>query len=474
MKLYIIGLIGMLVVAGVAMSEMFPQQEKASETKSATGACVDFDPPDPTQSITLSGVKYNLTKKDAPISEEKVKGEMRQVGRVDDQNNGASSTTGEGSEIDTAGDIAAIRDGSTTNYFGDTIIPDIRYVLLKIEGERYFFNVYIKEGVALPDYIRNCKTEGGQLTAQSDPQNPFPPAGFNTSQVDNPVNLKSPAYVYMSKTITRNAMIALKGIQSAGSLTISGQQYALYYHLGTVYLLSGETAYKYNPTETELEFDTDSKDNLQLRNISFVQTAEYSWYTPECKPAIYLYPQSTMSVNVKVMPAGYFTYTDPIYPSGGWTVLANPSGTLHTNGRNYDYLYYESNIRSSLIEKPATGYVVKYSDLTPFYKTLLPSLGLNSTEQRDFIEYWEEVLPKAPYYFVGVMSDASIEKIEPMEIVPSPDSVLRVRLYFRALEEPISVTKPTLPSLPKRYGFSVVEWGGMVEPSSNTEFTCSQ
>ncbi len=216
-----------------------------------------------------------------------------------------------------------------------------------------------------------------------------------------------------------------------------------------------------------------SRKSLQLKTIPFVNVARMTWWLPDCKPAIYLYPQKTSAVNVRVFPKGEFTLTIPNYSEKGWNVVANLDGTIQSDGEKYPYLYYEAKIRDEYIVKPKTGYVVQSEDLKILFQTLLPKLGLNQKEMKEFKDYWEKALPKSPYYFVGVMDQKSIDQIEPLDINPNPDSIIRVRLYFEMLEKSISVKQPVI-TTPQRNGFTVVEWGGMVKTDKNSPFTCSQ
>ena len=48
----------------------------------------------------------------------------------------------------------------------------------------------------------------------------------------------------------------------------------------------------------------------------------------------------------------------------------------------------------------------------------------------------------------------------PLQITPTPDTVIRVLMITRPLEQPMSLTEQTLPKTPSRTGFTVVEWGG--------------
>jgi hypothetical protein len=213
--------------------------------------------------------------------------------------------------------------------------------------------------------------------------------------------------------------------------------------------------------------------SLQLRTIPFVQISKGNWWLPDCKPAIYLYPQKNQFTNVKVIPKGEFTLTIPDYPKDGWSVLAEPDGTIQSNGRNYEYLYYEAKINDEEVENPEEGYISKFQELPNLYSKILPKLGLNSKETSDFKKYWEKSLPFSPYYFVGIMNLESINKIEPLIVNPRPDTVIRVRLYFKPIEKPIKVKEPPLIDF-SREGFALVEWGGMVKMNKNHPFTCSQ
>jgi hypothetical protein len=227
------------------------------------------------------------------------------------------------------------------------------------------------------------------------------------------------------------------------------------------------------PTPTPTPTGTAVNNTLQLRTFDISTLYPWGWWSPECKPAVYLYPEEKTHVSVSVSPKGYLTYTDPVYPTGGWKVEAYPDGTIVSNNKKYDYLYYESKIRDSEIQKPTKGYVVKFEELPGLYSQILPQLGLNKKEVADFKDYWEKVLPKAPFYFVGVMTEKAIDAIEPLTISPKPRTIVRVRLYFEALEEKRVVEEPEL-KVQERSGFVVSEWGGIVKLHPGTEFSCSQ
>ncbi|MCL5970541.1 MAG: hypothetical protein M1450_03510 [Patescibacteria group bacterium] len=205
-----------------------------------------------------------------------------------------------------------------------------------------------------------------------------------------------------------------------------------------------------------------------VRNESFVAP----WLSPYCKPAIYLYPKEKTDVNVKIAPLGPLTLTIPEYPkNSGWHVTAYPNGKIDSGNSSYNYLYYEAEIPNNLIEKPKEGFVVKHNELSVLFKDLLPKLGLNDKESKEFSDYWLKALPKSNYYFIGAVPKTELDKIAPLDIKPVPDNVIRVTLYFEALDKKINVPSPSLPNI-KRDGFTVVEWGGLFKTDESHPFTC--
>lgn len=245
--------------------------------------------------------------------------------------------------------------------------------------------------------------------------------------------------------------------------------------------LSAQTGQASNPTPSTIVYPTQkksaTKEQLQLEWFLFKNPTgkanPISWWTPECKPALYLYPEKETKVAVTLDPKGYLTYTDPLYPKAGWNVTAYPDGKIKSDGKTYPYLYYESKIRDDAFTKPREGFVVPYEKLHSLFEDILPKLGLTGSQITDFEVYWEKALPQKPYYFVGVMDKDTIDQVEPLQISPKPSTIIRVRLYFEGLSEPKLVPSPQIVT-PKRAGFTVVEWGGMMKLDKNSNFTCSQ
>ncbi len=177
----------------------------------------------------------------------------------------------------------------------------------------------------------------------------------------------------------------------------------------------------------------------------------------ECgKPVIYLYPTKPTNVRVKV--DAVITKSEPDY-ADGWNVLANPDGKLSINNTVFPYLYWEGTGK----EYPTinSGFVVKQSELKSTLEKQLQSLGLNSKEEADFLQFWLPKMPATPYIRLSWLGTSDMNKLAPLKIVPQPDTLIRVFLDFQGLTKPISIPSQKLSSVP-RSGFTVVEWGGLL------------
>jgi len=182
----------------------------------------------------------------------------------------------------------------------------------------------------------------------------------------------------------------------------------------------------------------------------------------ECgKPVIYLYPEQSTDVRVEVSPNGGFTYTDPVYPEGGWVVNATPESQLYSYREDtvYPYLFWEGHADGfSFSDK---GFVFSRDTLESDMRAVLTRAGLNNTETTDFLDFWVEKMKDKPYVFVTFANQQAFERAAPLRITPRPDSVLRLFMYFEPLDTPRDVEPLPLFGFERR-GFSVVEWGGVL------------
>jgi hypothetical protein len=175
---------------------------------------------------------------------------------------------------------------------------------------------------------------------------------------------------------------------------------------------------------------------------------------PVKKPAVYLYPEKTTNISVKVEVNGKLTLTEPPYNTG-WNVNATPDGLIDNK---YDYLFYEADLKK--IELPEEGWIVKFNDLEKWFDKYLPELGLNTKEKQQFKEYWLKSLKKANYYEIKLLDNKFLEENMKLVISPEPQTLIRLDFYFKPLFEMKEINEPVILKK-ERNGFTVVEWGGI-------------
>ena len=176
------------------------------------------------------------------------------------------------------------------------------------------------------------------------------------------------------------------------------------------------------------------------------------------KPIIYLYPEEEINVTVKLGKPENITCSYPKYENG-WEVIAKTDGTLTDTktGRNLYALYWEGidTNKSEITE----GFIVKGSETIEFLEEKLEILGLNEIETEEFIVYWLPKLQENKYNYVKFVTMEEINEKMPLEFSVKPDTLIRVLMEFKGLEEYIEIPEQKLET-PERKGFVVVEWGG--------------
>ena len=174
------------------------------------------------------------------------------------------------------------------------------------------------------------------------------------------------------------------------------------------------------------------------------------------KPIIYIYPEKEMEVDVTLGHPENLTTTYPKYDNG-WHVVATPDGNLKYNNRNYYSLYWEG--KNYQDEVREDGFVVKGSEVSEFLEEKLAILGLSEREANEFIIYWLPQLEVNDYNYIRFATREEIEEYMPMTVTPQPESIIRILMAYKPLDEPIKVREQKLET-PSRTGYTVVEWGG--------------
>ena len=208
------------------------------------------------------------------------------------------------------------------------------------------------------------------------------------------------------------------------------------------------------------------------------------------KPVIYLYPEKETNVHLSFAAPFSLNTQIPSYHDG-WFVNAKPNGTLtdlqskYTDcskidetifgseyagaackSNSYPYIYWSGKSVENQYPKVGGGWMVEKENLGVFMKAKLNEMGLNEKESNDMTSYWVPKMSEknAPYYRISFLQTQAMNKFIPMDVNPKPDSVIRVFLDFKALE-----VKPSVIPVPQtlqrfvRNGFTLVEWGGLIE-----------
>ncbi len=193
----------------------------------------------------------------------------------------------------------------------------------------------------------------------------------------------------------------------------------------------------------------------ELKDIASMQVVK--------KPALYLYPEKEMKIDVRLGPKGRIVKTIPVYP-GKWSVTVEPGGRI---GRRYRYLFYEAAL-SNPIAQPEEGWCVPKNRLRPWMDSYLVRLGLNRQEAKDFKAYWMKNLPASKFWIIRIIRPEVVEDQLGLHIKPAPQSLLRIILYFSPSGTMVKLAEPETPAF-ERKGFTAVEWGGILGGTSKTD-----
>jgi len=177
------------------------------------------------------------------------------------------------------------------------------------------------------------------------------------------------------------------------------------------------------------------------------------------KPVIYLYPQRTQDVSVKLDFDGVLTYTFPTYRNG-WNVTASPDGRMINKSDNsiHYYLFWEG-VPNFNNWDFSEGFVVKGDEVERFLLDRLPLLGLTPREYNDFITYWVPQMISNEYNLV-TFATTQYEELAQLTVFPVPDTMIIVHMVWKPIPAPVVVREQVLPHAPRRNGFTLVEWGG--------------
>jgi len=178
------------------------------------------------------------------------------------------------------------------------------------------------------------------------------------------------------------------------------------------------------------------------------------------KPVLYLYPKEETEVTVTFEHPDRLTTVYPAY-NGAWNVTAKPDGTLtDKNGRTYYCLYWEEDSGTPFYNF-TDGFCVRGEDSAAFLEDALSKLGLTDREANEFIIYWLPIMERNEYSLIRFELTEERNAASGLNIYPAPDSILRMAMHIKAVDEFTDIPEQTLPTF-ERNGFVAVEWGGCV------------
>lgn len=280
----------------------------------------------------------------------------------------------------------------------------------------------------------------------------------------------SQALVQFTFNTETNSLVALK---DSVLLSYNGTKKTVHCDtLGRASILIQPGKYKFQFWHDNMTFEIYT-DSIEIKGahatgmlVNFLR-ADYQLEAD--KPVIYFYPQATTHVHVTLDVKGQLGFTYPEYTTNlsdstipGWTFAADPNGTLHIDGKEYNYLFWDAHISLSAERaKEKEGFIVQRDSLVPFFERTLTQMNLSPREKEDFITYWCPQMQKHDSCVVHFQFNDDYNSIAGINITPNPDNLFRVFMTWEdAAMIDHSNIKPQKIESVKREGFTVVEWGG--------------
>ena len=184
---------------------------------------------------------------------------------------------------------------------------------------------------------------------------------------------------------------------------------------------------------------------------------------PNCKnvamkPILYLYPEEEMNITVNFDKEELLTTTYPKF-NNEWNVLVKPDGSIYEKGNYYYALYWEEKRIDNC--KFEDGFYVEKDNAIKFLEEKLTTIGLNDKERNEFIMYWLPKLEDNGKSIVHFDLTDKLQKENEMIINPKPDSILRVHINIKKVNNKTNIKEQKLPTF-KRSGYTAIEWGGTI------------
>ena len=180
------------------------------------------------------------------------------------------------------------------------------------------------------------------------------------------------------------------------------------------------------------------------------------------KPVIYLYPETKKNIKVQLdykweIIADYPEYD---YEIKGWEVEVYPDSRVVDlkDWKEYSYIFWEWIPEESIDWDLNKWFIVEWKDSREFLQEKLSEIWMAPKEYNEFIVFWYPIMMNNKYNLIHFAWEKYTDHA-PLEITPKPDSILRVFMIMKALDEKIEIEEQKLEKF-ERKGFTVIEWGG--------------
>ncbi len=206
------------------------------------------------------------------------------------------------------------------------------------------------------------------------------------------------------------------------------------------------------------------------------------------KPAIYLYPEKTQRIEIKLDKSIKYKNVIPKYHKG-WVVEAEPNGTIrdlqakYTNCKKlpynefgfeyskeackinkYPYIYWDGIQTKKTLPEKKEGFIVKNKDIVKFLSAKADEIGFIKAEKKEFVRYWTQKMQEKnwKYYRVNFLQNEEVDNYLPIYVNPQPDNSNRVEIIIKKGQKNTKIQEQKLIPF-KRDGFTLIEWGGTIK-----------
>jgi hypothetical protein len=228
---------------------------------------------------------------------------------------------------------------------------------------------------------------------------------------------------------------------------INNGKYILYFYLDGYYEVITDTITIKSKEVVEIEVRFEKADPNMIITVD--------------KPVIYIYSDTEKEMEIKLDVNGKLGFTWPVYHEA-WNFTATPEGKIKMDGKEFNYLFWESEMPEYALDKASKeGFLVATDTLLSFLENSLEKMNFTASESADFITFWYPQMIKNEKNHIQFLFNESCDTYARLNISPLPDHIFRVGMVWcDAKNSGVIPNEQIIPSV-KREGTTVIEWGGM-------------